>query len=224
MRSRRLLPLAVAAAVLALLVLSPVELSALVPRTATGVLTVLALVVAVLVWSRLVVPRLTRRRAVRGTLRLLPVLALLAVLLVPALVDREVDEGLLEGVPVAVPMAGGTGPSASPAPPAPERLGAGPVRGVGHRASGEAVLYRAGGTTFVRLQDLDVQGAVDVVVYLVPGADQTDPEGGVDLGALKGTRGSANHVLPPGVDPADHGAVLLWCRAFSTPIAVATLV
>jgi Electron transfer DM13 len=87
-------------------------------------------------------------------------------------------------------------------------------------AEGQASVYRSGGTDFVRLDLDDVQGAVDVFVWLVPGADQTTPDGGVNLGELRGTRGTANYVVPADVDAADFGTVL-WCRAFSTPIAVA---
>jgi hypothetical protein len=199
--------------------------AALVPRTVTGWLVVAGIGAALVVWSRIVVPRLVRRPAVRTALRVVPVAALVAVVLVPAVVDREVDETLLEGVTAAAPPAAPTGTAGStdpPAPAGPVRLSAGAVRGVGHVAEGEAAVWRSGETAFVRLDLLDVQGAVDVVVWLVPDADQTDPDGGVELGALKGTQGTANYVVPAGVDVGRYATVLLWCRAFSTPIAVAT--
>lgn len=173
-------------------------------------------------------------------------LLLVGAVLLPALVDRQVDEGLLEGIPVAqaqevlaapapptaspealvgtskTPASPAAPAPASPAAAAPVRLSAGDIRGVGHRASGQAAVYRSGQTTFVRLEDLKVQGAIDVVVYLVPGADQVNPDGGVSLGSLKGTQGNAHYVMPGGTDLEQYGAVLLWCRAVSTPIAAAT--
>jgi hypothetical protein len=233
---RRLLVVAVLLALAAVaLWLSPISVAALVPRTPTSWLIVGAVVVVILLWNRLAVPRLTSRSWLRATLRAVPVLALVAVVLVPATVDREVSESLLEGIPApsaggsTAPAGGGaaatTAPADSPAPPAapaePERLSGGEIMGVGHEASGEAVVYRAGDTSFVRLEGIDIQGAVDVFVWLVPGAGQEQPDGGVNLGALKGTQGDANYVVPAGVDVAGYRTVLLWCRAFSTPIAVA---
>lgn len=214
--------------------LLPISLAALVPRTLTSWLIVAGIVALILVWSRLVVPRLTRNGPLRVTLRLLPIVALLAVVLVPATIDREVSEDLLEGIPPAAtptddsaaptgPVAdGSTTPPTSQAPAEPERLSAGEIMGVGHEATGQAVVYRSGGTTFVRLEGIDIQGAVDVFVWLVPEADQTEPDGGVNLGALKGTRGDANYVIPADVDVGAYRTVLLWCRAFTTPIAIAT--
>lgn len=214
----------VAASGAAALWLLDVSAAALVPRTVTGWLIVGGIVAALVAWSRLVVPRLTARPALRTTLRTIPVLALVAVVLVPATVDREVDEALLDGVPAAsaAPPSGATTATSEARPPAePVRVSSGAVRGVGHAAEGEAAVWRSGETAFVRLDLADVQGAVDVFVWLVPGADQTDPDGGVELGALKGTRGTANYVVPAGVDVGRYATVLLWCRAFSTPIAVA---
>ena len=223
--------------------LLPISPAALVPRTLQSWLIVGGISVAILLWSRLAVPRLTRNGPLRVTLRLIPVLALLAVVVLPATIDREVSEDLLEGIPPAAATTGSpTGPTGeaggaapqppttgqapapepSPEPAAPERLSAGEIVGVGHEASGQAVVYRSGGTAFVRLEGIDIQGAVDVFVWLVPEADQAEPDGGVDLGALKGTQGDANYVIPADVDVDDYRTVLLWCRAFTTPIAVAT--
>ena len=114
-------------------------------------------------------------------------------------------------------------PSSTPAPPPaePEQVSSGEIEGVGHTATGEALVYRLGDTYFVRLEDIDIQGAVDVFVWLVPESGQEEPDGGVNLGAPKGTSGSANYVVPGDVDVGQYRTVLLWCRAFSTPIAVA---
>jgi hypothetical protein len=74
----------------------------------------------------------------------------------------------------------------------------------------ELLLYRlADGSFFVRLEDIETPHAPAVFVYLVPRSSQTEPNGGVDLGALKGNVGSQNYVVPQGVDVTKYGAVLL---------------
>ena len=108
-----------------------------------------------------------------------------------------------------------------PAPPA--QISAGGLRGIDHRASGDAALYRlADGTAFVRLEDIDVENGPDYVLYLVPGTDRRSPAAGVELGALKGNQGSQNYAVPAGVDIRSPQTVLIWCRAFAVPVANAT--
>ena len=129
----------------------------------------------------------------------------------------------------AVPAPVATAPPPAPvttAPPAsagPVKVTTGTLRGIDHRASGEAALYRlADGTAFVRLEGIDVQTGPDYVLYLVPGADRERPDDGISLGDLKGNQGSQNYALPAGVDLDARWTVLIWCRAFSVPIANAT--
>lgn len=190
---RRLLVIAVLLALAAVaLRLSPISVAALVPRTPTSWLIVGGVVAAILLVEPARRAGLTSRSWLRATLRAVPVLALVAVVLVPATVDREVSESLLEGIPApsagasTAPAAGAapatTAPAESTAPPAapaePERLSGGEIVGVGHEATGEAVVYRAGETSFVPLQGIDIQGAVDVLVWLVPEPVRSRPTAG----------------------------------------------
>jgi len=132
--------------------------------------------------------------------------------------------------PAAVPSPPTVPTTAVPAtaptlPPAgPTRLTAGSLEGIDHGASGSAALYRLDdGSHIVRLEDIDIQSGPDYFVHLVPGVDRRSPSGGVDLGPLKGNRGSQNYTIPADVDvAAGPFTVLVWCRAFAVPVANAT--
>lgn len=202
----------------------------LAPTSAAG-WAVVAGVVALLVGWNALARRAPGPRPLRLTLGLAPVVATVVWALAPSFVDQRVDEGLLEAVPVAEPAAAtGTAPPAAgaPAPPPrpaePTRLATGTLEDAGgHSAEGTASLYEHEGTTFVRLDDIDIDNGPDVVVLLVSEPGAASPAGGVELGALKGNQGSASYAVPAGVDVSGLRGVLIWCRAFSTPMATAAL-
>ena len=117
------------------------------------------------------------------------------------------------------------------APGAPVVLAAGAFRDADavHRGSGNAGLYRlADGNHVLRLENLDVTNGPDLHVLLVrhPGPDSSsDVTHGnyVDLGPLKGNIGNQNYAVPPGIDPASFGSVVVWCKAFGVLFSAAPL-
>lgn len=207
-----------------------------------------ALVLVVTVFG-LVLRRFVANAAARTVIVAVPTLVVLALIVGPYFSDKKVEEALPTTVaalqnpdtarttvaPSPPPGASSTTaapqpppapvaePAEPPAPAAPVKVTSGSLEGIDHRASGEAAVYRLDGSTaFVRLEDIDVQNGPDYVLYLVPGADRQSPDDGISLGDLKGNQGSQNYELPAGVDLTAPHTVLIWCRAFSVPVANAS--
>jgi Electron transfer DM13 len=183
--------------------------------------------------ARLAFARLVPWRLARVVTFAVAAVAVLTVVVVPAYDNDTV----IETFPVASPSspatppagAGDTADSASdqsaaarPAPPRPLRVGS--FRGVDHRASGTVALYRQpDGRHVVGLEDFDLQPGPDYDLYLVPGEDREDRDGGTRLDDLRGNRGTQFYDVPPEVDPsAGAWSVLVWCQSFGVPIATAT--
>ena len=216
-------------------------------KSPRAIVIVLGLAVAWVLLSRLVLPLIVRNVWVRAALLAIPGVVIVWVLLVPYFRNKTVIEALpgspttLSSTPstaaptTAPPSTAVSGTGAvttgatttttkpAPAPRGPAKLTSGPLQGIDHRASGEAAIYRLeDGSHIVRLENIDVQPGPDYFVYIVPGVDQRGPGSGINLGGLKGNKGSQNYSIPTGFDPQRDYTVVIWCRAFSVPIANAT--
>jgi hypothetical protein len=123
------------------------------------------------------------------------------------------------------PSAAATGPSAGNQPAGgPQLLAQGEFRdgAPGHRGSGKANLGRdAAGDLVLVLENFSVTNGPDLRVILSP-----DPEGGgdgLDLGKLKATDGTFSYAIPDGTDLTPYRSVTIFCVAFPTVFAYATL-
>jgi hypothetical protein len=93
-----------------------------------------------------------------------------------------------------------------------------------HDTAGVARVVRlAGGRRVLTLTRFATAAGPDLRVRLAP---RVTTDGGargvIDLGALKGNRGSQQYGLPGGA-PTRHATVLIWCRAFSALFGAAAL-
>jgi hypothetical protein len=180
---------------------------------------------------------------VRGLAMGLLSVVLAVVLVVPSLRDVRLVEDRQDlatvrvgpdgtGAPTTAPDPAGAGPATTATvPPVPDvpagptHVAGGPLRGIGHGASGTANLFRqADGTDVVELLDIDIDPGPDYLVYVAPGLDAESPgAGAVELGPLKGNLGTQYYEVPSGADLSGERSVLVWCRAFAVPVAAAPL-
>lgn len=96
-----------------------------------------------------------------------------------------------------------------------------------HKGSGKALLYRLpDGEHIIRFEDFEVTNGPDLHVWLVPNGVASSSDVGddyVNLGRLKGNKGSQNYVIPSDVDMSKYKSVIIWCRAFSVLFSSASL-
>ncbi len=181
--------------------------------------------VAVAVGLRFGLTRLTGSALVGRLAQLVPLALVAWFLIIPLVRETTVDEALPAVGSVAEQSAPAPSAGAAPAAPAaPVERGRGTFKPLDHTVSGSAVLLDLGqGSRTVRFENFTVQPGPDYVVWVVPGQDAQRPDGGAELGALKGTKGSQNYAIPAQFSPSGPVTVLIWCRAFQVPIAHATI-
>ncbi|MFD3343587.1 DM13 domain-containing protein [Streptomyces anthocyanicus] len=154
--------------------------------------------------------------------------------------DETVDEALPGAVTTASPPGAVTTspPPAAASAPSPTR-DAGPRTVAGgelvsheHSTSGTAQLVRlTDGSHVVRLENLDTSNGPDVHVWLTDAPVKEGKAGWhlfddgeyVDLGKLKGNKGSQNYVVPADVDPSRYSSVSVWCDRFNVSFGAAEL-
>ena len=188
-----------------------------------GLLTVAAVVVGYVVLA-LVVRRLARRAWVAPLALTVLILGMAAWIVRPYYVDDTAERRLVRAPVADAPSGMAPGGDAAPqAPPVAQRISTGRLRGIGHDASGSVSLIRSpDGSLVVRFESFDIEGSPDPRVYLIEGRDERNPSG-VSLGRLQGNRGQVLDYAVAGRPNAGPGwTVLVWCGAFSVPIANAT--
>lgn len=101
-----------------------------------------------------------------------------------------------------------------------------------HPTSGTVQLLRLPDDSMVvRIENLDTSDGPDLKVWLTdapvsPGLDDAevfDDGRWVDLGSLKGNRGSANYPVPPDTDIDGLDSVSIWCDRFNVSFGAAEL-
>lgn len=99
-----------------------------------------------------------------------------------------------------------------------------------HQGSGDVGIYRlSDDSLLLRFDDIDITNGPDLHVILSPvgAADDRDDvmaSGYVDLGQLKGNRGSQNYEIPAGVDVSTGDwTVVIYCQPFHVIFATAEL-
>jgi hypothetical protein len=95
--------------------------------------------------------------------------------------------------------------------------------------SGAATIYQlADGKRVLRLTDFAVDNGPDLHVRLIAADDAKDTASvaktdNVELGKLKGNKGSQNYDVPENVDLSKYKVVSIWCNRFSVNFAAAPL-
>ncbi len=123
-------------------------------------------------------------------------------------------------------------PGASAASPEPQLVSQGELVSQEHDTTGTVKLLRLPDDSLVvRVEDLNTSDGPELKVWLTdapvtPGTEAAgvfDDGRWVDLGSLKGNRGSANYPVPAGTDVGGLNSVSIWCDRFNVSFGAAEL-
>jgi hypothetical protein len=89
----------------------------------------------------------------------------------------------------------------------------------GHQATGKAEVITVGDVAFLRFEDFEVTNGPDLHVYMTKNGDV---DTGIDLGKLKGNKGSQNYELS-GINTDVYNTVVIYCQPFHVYFASADL-
>lgn len=89
----------------------------------------------------------------------------------------------------------------------------------GHQATGKAEVITVGDISFLRFEDFEVTNGPDLHVYVTKNGDV---DSGIDLGKLKGNKGSQNYELS-GINTSVYNTVVIYCQPFHVYFASASL-
>ena len=98
-----------------------------------------------------------------------------------------------------------------------------------HKGTGTATIYQLDdGSRVLGFEDLDVTNGPDLHVLLSPVAnptsrDEVTTDGYIDLGSLKGNRGSQNYDVPHDFVIGDEISVVIYCVPFHVIFSTAAL-
>lgn len=148
--------------------------------------------------------------------------------------DETVREALPEVTAAAStpPAEARSGAAATPPPAGPTTLTSGELISHEHSTSGTVKFVRlADGSHVVRLEGLDTSNGPDLHVWLTDAPVKEGRAGWhvfddgryVDLGKLKGNKGSQNYAVPEDVDPSRYTSVSIWCDRFDVSFGAAGL-
>ncbi len=90
-----------------------------------------------------------------------------------------------------------------------------------HKASGKVKTIEGEDGLYVRFEEFEVTNGPDLYVYLTVEGQETKE--GIELGKLKGNKGSQNYMIPDGTDLAQYNKVVIWCKAFDEDFGYANL-
>lgn len=89
----------------------------------------------------------------------------------------------------------------------------------GHEAKGKAEVISVGDISFLRFEDFEVTNGPDLHVYMTKNGDV---DSGIDLGNLKGSKGSQNYALGE-INTDTYNIVVIYCQPFHVYFASAKL-